>query len=330
MRPEEVEDKLRTITTSEEKYRSGYIDPRAGTFPWIQINGQDVMQFSYAQISEENNGIPFLVRKHSRFRDYPFHIHDWIEISYVYSGEATIIINNEPYHMKEGQLLLMAPNTVHTIEPLGENDILVLISIGQENLTHNFFNRLSSGSIVTSFFINAFSKTNNKDSFFLFHSEDSRRLRLFITEFLCEWYDPSLASVDILNNMFSLIITELVNVLNTATKSKHLYKNEYIVPVLQYMEAHYRDTSLTECAEEFGLNPNYLSNVLKLHTGYSFNELLQMEKLSASERLLINSNRSITDIANFVGYQNMSFFYKIFKEKNGCLPKEYRQNNRTR
>jgi len=64
--------------------------------------------------------------------------------------------------------------------------------------------------------------------------------------------------------------------------------------------------------------------VLKSHTGHSFNELVQLERLAAAERLLLNSDMSITDIAAFVGYQNMSFFYKIFKNKNGCLPKKYR------
>jgi len=324
MKPEELELRLNTITKSEERYKAGYIDERAQQFPWTIRNGIEVMQFSYANISEDNNGIPFLVRKHSRFRDYPFHIHDWIEISYMYSGSCTQIINDRKYKMETGQLLLMAPNTVHTIEPLSEGDILVQISVGQNNLTNNFFNRMSANSIVTSFFINAFSQSNSKDSFFLFRSQDSRRLRLFIIEFLCEWYDPSLASNVILNNMFSLIISELVNVLSTATKTEHLYRNDYIVPVLQYIEANYRTCNLTEAADEFALNPNYLSNVLKSHTGHSFNELVQLERLAAAERLLLNSDMSITDIAAFVGYQNMSFFYKIFKNKNGCLPKKYR------
>jgi len=251
MKPEELELRLNTITKSEERYKAGYIDERAQQFPWTIRNGIEVMQFSYANISEDNNGIPFLVRKHSRFRDYPFHIHDWIEISYMYSGSCTQIINDRKYKMETGQLLLMAPNTVHTIEPLSEGDILVQISVGQNNLTNNFFNRMSANSIVTSFFINAFSQSNSKDSFFLFRSQDSRRLRLFIIEFLCEWYDPSLASNVILNNMFSLIISELVNVLSTATKTEHLYRNDYIVPVLQYIEANYRTCNLTEAADEF-------------------------------------------------------------------------------
>lgn len=326
MTPEELDIRLRTITDHEEGYRKGQSNPEDRTFPYIEINGQEVMQFSYAKISAQYNAIPFLVRKHSRFREYPFHIHDWIEISYMYSGTCVQIIEGKEYQMKTGQLLLMAPNTIHTIKPLSENDILVQITLGQKNLTGNFFNRLSSSSIVSSFFINAFNASSNKDQFFLFESQNDRRLRLFIEEFLCEWYDPSLSTLDILNSLFSLIASELVNVMSYNEKEKS-HKNSYVPSILRYIEANYTNCDLLSAADEFGLNPNYLSNLLKKQTGYSFNELVVQEKLNASRRMLSDSDMSVTDIANYVGYQNMSYFYRIFKDKYGCLPGEYRANN---
>ena len=326
MTPNELDKKLRTITHSEENYRKG-IKPDTSAFPWIKINDIDVMSFSYAQVSSENNGIPFLVRKHSRFRDYPLHIHDWIEITYMYSGSCDQIIEGKKYHMKKGQLILMAPGTVHTILPLNEDDILVMISLGQKHLTNNFFNRLSSSSIVSDFFINAFNTSSSREPFFLFPCEDDRRLKVFIEEFLCEWYDPSLATLDMQNDMFSLIVSELVNIMNDhMTSSRVKNKNSYVIPLLRYIEENYRDISLNETADVFGLNANYLSNLLKKHTGSSFNELVAKEKLSAAKRLLDNSDMSVTEIVNYVGYQNVTFFYRKFKDRYGLLPGEYRQN----
>ena len=78
------------------------------------MDGKEVMQFSYAAISEENNGAPFLVKKHSRFRSYPLHVHDWVELSYMYSGSCVQVINDTEYEMKQGQLMLMSPGIVHT------------------------------------------------------------------------------------------------------------------------------------------------------------------------------------------------------------------------
>ncbi|MBQ1482407.1 MAG: helix-turn-helix domain-containing protein [Erysipelotrichaceae bacterium] len=327
MTPEELKQKLSQITASEEKYRSG-IRPDTSAFSFTRINGIDVMEFSYANISSQYNAIPFLVRKHSRFRDYPFHIHDWIEITYMYSGSCVQVIEGKEYRMEEGQLILMAPGTVHTILPLTEDDILVMIALGQKHLTNNFFNRLSSSSIVSNFFINAFNTQSSREPFFLFPSQDDRRLKVFIEEFLCEWYDPSLATLDIQNNIFSLIISELVNIMNDhMTASRIRSRNSYIIPLLRYIEENYKTCTLSDAADAFGLNPNYLSNLLKKHTGSSFNELVSKEKLSAAKRLLDNSDLSVNEIINYVGYQNMSFFYKKFKERYGILPGDYRKHN---
>ena len=216
------------------------------------------------------------------------------------------------YEMKQGQLMLMSPGIVHTINKLGTDDILIQIALGQNNLTHGFFNRISSTGIVSNFLLNAFTSNNRLDDFFLFSSESSRRLRLFITEFLCEWYEPSPASYDMLNSLFSLIISELINTLNVTSDHPATHnKGTYVMPVLRSY-----------------LHPNYLSAMLKKYTGSTFNELVQHEKLTAAEKLLLNSDMSVTDIANFVGYQNVSYFYRIFKRKNNCMPNEYRKRSR--
>lgn len=330
MTPEELDLKLRTLTEHEKLYQKGYHNPKSDSFPSVLISGKKVMQFSYSLISAENSGIPFLVKKHSRFRDYPFHIHDWIELSYMYAGQSVQIIGEEEQVLREGQLLLMAPGIIHTLKPLRSEDILLQIAIGQSNLTNNFFNRLSSSSIISDFLINAFTREKSVDQFYLFHSEHSRKLRLFISEFLCEWYDPSLATLDIQNDLFSLIISELVNVLSSeSSAAAPQHQNPHILPILHYIENHYRDCSLESAGKLFGLHPNYLSSLLKKSTGSTFNELVQKERITAAERLLTNSDMTVTDIANLVGYQNMSYFYRIFRNKNGCMPGQYRELHRS-
>ncbi len=66
---------------------------------------------------------------------------------------VTESFNNEPHFLYEGQILLMDANTVHKIEPLGENDILINLIIPKYYLTANFFNRFSSDSVLTSFLL---------------------------------------------------------------------------------------------------------------------------------------------------------------------------------
>ena len=325
MTPEALDHKLRTISDHEALYRQGIKNIRTDSFPRIMLHGRKVMRFSYADISAENDGIPFLVKKHSRFQDYPEHIHDWVELSFLYSGKCIQILDGERYEMQEGQVLMTSPGTVHTLEPLGENDILVQIAIGHRNLDHIFFNRSSTAGIVTSFLLDAFVSKARPEAFYIFATETSRRMRVFITEFLCEWFEPSPVSYNILNDLFSLIISELVNALHiTSEHAERTHKGGYIFPALRYIEDNYRTCTLQDTAEELGLQPNYLSAILKKYTGYSFISLVQKKKLTVAEKLLQNSEMSVTDIAHYVGYQNISFFYRIFKEKNHCLPGDFR------
>lgn len=62
MNPEQLDQKLRTITKHEALYRCGMRRSLLKEFPVCCLDGKEVMQFSYAAISEENNGAPFLVK----------------------------------------------------------------------------------------------------------------------------------------------------------------------------------------------------------------------------------------------------------------------------
>lgn len=86
----------------------------------------------------------------------------------MYSGSCVQDINDTEYEMKQGQLMLMSPGIVHTINKLGTDDILIQIALGQNNLTHGFFNRISSTGIVSNFLLNAFTSNNRLDDFFYF------------------------------------------------------------------------------------------------------------------------------------------------------------------
>ncbi|MNJ48330.1 Melibiose operon regulatory protein [compost metagenome] len=197
----------------------------------------------------------------------------------------------------------------------------------KEYFNSNFFNRLASDSPLSSFFINSITEGNDHDSFILFRSENSRRLPLFMNEFFCEWFDPSTRSAEMLDSMFSLIMMELIHVYenDTSKESDRLQKNR-IVPILRYIEENYKTCTLNSTAAHFNINANYLSSQLKRYTGMSFITLLHQQKIHFAKTLLISSKMSVTEVANYVGYENVSFFYKKFNSIVGCSPKEYRSS----
>ena len=78
-------------------------------------------------------------------------------------------------------------------------------------------------------------------------------------------------------------------------------------------------------ADHFFISKSQLSAVLKNHCNQSFLEIIRAHKLNMAALLLKNTDFSIKEIDMQVGYENTTFFYKIFKEKFHCSPSEYRK-----
>ena len=81
-------------------------------------------------------------------------------------------------------------------------------------------------------------------------------------------------------------------------------------------------------AEHFGFNPNYLSSYLKKNTGLSFIKLVHLQRVNVAAEYLQYTKASIEQISLKVGYENPSYFYKMFRKVLGVSPKEYRLKNK--
>ncbi|EOD82083.1 helix-turn-helix domain-containing protein [Enterococcus faecium] len=101
--------------------------------------------------------------------------------------------------------------------------------------------------------------------------------------------------------------------------------NSDVLSLLLYIEKNYATITLEAMALEFGFNPNYLSAYLKKNTGLTFIKLVHLQRINVAADYLANTSVAIDKIAARVGYENPSYFYKIFKKHLQCSPSEYRQ-----
>ena len=90
------------------------------------------------------------------------------------------------------------------------------------------------------------------------------------------------------------------------------------------MEEHYRDGSLTELAVREHYTVTALSRLIRARTGKTYTELVQDKRLSQAAWLLRNTDRKVDAIAHAVGYENLSYFHRIFASRFGCSPKHFR------
>lgn len=98
--------------------------------------------------------------------------------------------------------------------------------------------------------------------------------------------------------------------------------------VLSYVERNFnKDISVASLAARFDLTPNYLSALLKKKLGMKFTDYLTRLRIAQAKRLLLSTDLSIKEITEQVGYYSQSHFTKLFMEREGCTPGEFRANN---
>ncbi|WP_287022346.1 helix-turn-helix domain-containing protein [Cohnella sp.] len=95
--------------------------------------------------------------------------------------------------------------------------------------------------------------------------------------------------------------------------------------VLEHLD---QELSREELASYVYLNPAYLSRLFRKETGMVLTEYILREKMRRASELLLASDRSISEIAESLGYGNFSYFARLFRKVYGVTPHEYRKSLR--
>ncbi|MDD3338671.1 MAG: AraC family transcriptional regulator [Lachnospiraceae bacterium] len=328
MNYEELDEYLREPTEDEKSHMPlAHAIADYSTLRQVHIHGISTPLLTKREFSDFSTESILMVAKHPRYLEIPLHVHEWIEMTYIYSGECTQQIDDNLYHLQKGQLCMIDTGTPHAIHTCSEDDILINILINKEYFTTNFLSRFSSRSLLSSFIVNAISEKTNNDNYIIFHSEKSRHLLVLIRELMCEYFSPSLNSADVLDAYMALIFLELIRIQeNEMLETNVTEKGLSLLSVLHYVENNDKEATLQKAAVYFGMNPSYLSTLLKKKFGYTFGELLRKIRMNHAKRLLRSTTMSVTEIAQTVGYENISYFYQKFRLETGLNPGEYRDN----
>ena len=97
------------------------------------------------------------------------------------------------------------------------------------------------------------------------------------------------------------------------------------IKIDEYIDDHLTDASLDGLADFLGYSSVYTGALVKKVTGKTYKSLLQEKRLEIAENLLLQTEMSIDEIIKRTGYENASFFRRIFKEKYGVTPLNYRK-----
>lgn len=98
-----------------------------------------------------------------------------------------------------------------------------------------------------------------------------------------------------------------------------------IAKAKKYIEEYFnQDISLKEVADSVNLNPSYFSTLFMQNTGVSYTEHLTKIRIEKAKALLKDTDYKVYEIAEMIGYQNVTYFNRTFKKITGVTPVEYK------
>lgn len=102
------------------------------------------------------------------------------------------------------------------------------------------------------------------------------------------------------------------------------YQSEIINRAMSVIADEYSTPlNLKQLSRAAGIGESRLRQLLRIETGENFTKILHRQRITAAKHLLSEGTFSLENIANAVGYQSSSFFFKIFKRETGMTPKSY-------
>jgi AraC-like DNA-binding protein/mannose-6-phosphate isomerase-like protein (cupin superfamily) len=266
-----------------------------------------------------------MVRKHTRFVDFPKHKHNYIEVNYVYNGELTQKVGNEKITLKKGELLFLNQHIEHEIKACAQDDIVINFII-QPQFFEFIFSFLSSDNMISNFIINSLFNNTQSGQFLYFTVADVESIQELVKKIILEIMNPTVLSDSSIKLYMGLLIIELIKHSDKVENKEENSSMQYlIVESLRYIDEHYPTASLYNLADQLNQTHYSLSKIIKKATNFTFKELLQEKRLSKAKELLESSHIPITEIVEEVGYDNISYFYRIFKNKYGKTPKQFRE-----
>lgn len=129
-------------------------------------------------------------------------------------------------------------------------------------------------------------------------------------------------------NIFYPLIDKILNHLSINGEKCNNVNMEQIFGFIEKM--YVKDISLEDTAEYIGLNPSYVSRLIKKETGQTYSQFLTNVRLRHAKEMLSGTDLKIEEISLLIGYSSTNYFNRIFKENLGCTPGEYRKNFKAR
>lgn len=248
--------------------------------------------------------------------NFTVHRHYEIEIVYVIKGSYKIILNNEPYLLKENTMIFIPRFSPHEAVATEKNSSQLLIEAGPLFLG-DFFDDVSSITLETPVLD-------------LTKSRFGIKVQKLLNEIIEAKKEFSVSNELIIcgtvTKLFGYFFKEFSSITNK-TNDKNTTKLKNIEKVLDLIHYSFNEEITVEkAALVSGYGKSNFCKIFKNITGESFHQYLNSYRVERSKFYLKNSDMAVFEIAETVGFNDSKSFCRVFKENTKQTPKEYKNS----
>lgn len=234
-------------------------------------------------------------------------------------------VGTETYRLEEGQALLIRPEEIHALRTDGQMPGRCFAIVFDWAFLHSAtYDRLQ------------------RELFVPLHQNDCQLPRLLcgrepfehaiirrMLSMIEAYGNTGIARELTIKGNLYLILSELIerNQLFTGVpaRSSEQLNMQRLKIVLQYIESHYTSCiRLKDVAQELNLSEGHFCRLFKSMMRKTFISYLHEYRVERAAHLLQESNQTVADIATEVGFEDLSYFIRVFKEIKGCTPARFR------
>ena len=328
-------NELRKITTEEEKILNGrqgiekeiYMSTASSYGENKDIHHQNVFDDENNIIDAKkllDTGKLIQVRPHTRFIHFPLHTHNYIEVIYMCTGKTHHVINGNDVILKEGELLFLNQKAQQEIYPASKEDIAVNFIILPEFFDYGLRLMGEDKNLLKDFVIDCLKGDSQTADYLHFKVADVVPVQNLVENLIWTIWNKQPNRRSINQVTMGLLFLQLLNYIERVETNSQNSSQKMMIDVLGYIEEHYRDGGLNQLAELLNYDVSFLSKEIKKITGRNYTDLVQEKRLNQAAYLLENTSMSVMDIGLAVGYDNLSYFHRIFQKRYGVTPRKYR------
>lgn len=247
------------------------------------------------------------------------HYHHCLELGICLSGTGEAHIENRIYKFQEGDIQCVNANIPHmSIADTGAPCNWIWLFVDIQKLLLNNRGKITDELLKIS-------DIGFNGVFSPYEHPELARLINALTEISCD------DGYSVLYNtlLVGQILIESARIGDIDKNSKKLPVSAKIKPALLYIRENYADSQLMtaeKIAASCNLSTSHFRSLFKTDIGMTLPQYINLTRLSAAVHLLQSTDKTISNIATDVGYNEVPYFTKAFKDEFGISPKEMRKS----